>query len=100
MTWAQRLKRVFKLDIETCRDCGGEVRIISCIKDPAVIRKILAHYENRCFWIGLRLDQEVMNVHPVGRLQNDIFLIRVCLVVRSLVNRKKCIVKRTPSHQT
>ena len=42
MTWAQRLKRVFNIDIETCRDCGGEVRIISCIEDPAVIRKILA----------------------------------------------------------
>ena len=43
MTWAQRLKRVFNIDIETCRDCGGEVRIISCIEDPTVIRKILAH---------------------------------------------------------
>jgi len=46
MTWAQRLKRVFQIDIETCRDCGGEVRIISCIEDPAVIRKILAHLDD------------------------------------------------------
>jgi len=23
MTWAQRLKRVFNIDIETCRECGG-----------------------------------------------------------------------------
>lgn len=29
MTWAQRLKRVFGLDIETCRACGGAVRIIA-----------------------------------------------------------------------
>jgi hypothetical protein len=46
MTWAQRLKRVFNIDIETCRDCGGEVRIISCIEDPAVIRKILVHLDD------------------------------------------------------
>ena len=24
MTWAQRLKRVFRIDIETCEHCGGE----------------------------------------------------------------------------
>ena len=32
MTWAQRLKRVFGIDIETCRACGGAVRIIACIR--------------------------------------------------------------------
>ena len=26
MSWAQRLKRVFNIDIETCRECGGAVR--------------------------------------------------------------------------
>jgi hypothetical protein len=29
MTWAQRLKRVFNIDIETCGACGGEVKIIA-----------------------------------------------------------------------
>ena len=43
MTWAQRLKRVFKIDIETCSQCGGMVKIIACIEDPAVIKKILTH---------------------------------------------------------
>jgi rRNA maturation protein Nop10 len=28
MTWAQRLKRVFGIDIETCPACGGAVRIM------------------------------------------------------------------------
>ena len=32
MTWAQRLKRVFNIDIETCRHCGAAVRIIACIR--------------------------------------------------------------------
>jgi len=47
MTWAQRLKRVFKLDIETCSHCGGAVKVIACIEDPVVIKQILAHLERR-----------------------------------------------------
>ena len=30
MTWAQRLKRVFGIDIETCSVCGGAMRILAC----------------------------------------------------------------------
>jgi hypothetical protein len=45
MSWAQRLKRVFGIDIETCPACGGAMRIIACIEDPAVIEKILAHLD-------------------------------------------------------
>ena len=45
MTWAQRLKRVFNIDIETCAVCGGAMRIIACIEDPVVIEKILAHLD-------------------------------------------------------
>ena len=33
MTWAMRLKRVFNIDIETCSECGGDVRIIASIED-------------------------------------------------------------------
>ena len=47
MTWAQRLKRVFRIDIEVCEHCGGAVRIIASIEDPAVIEKILAYVERR-----------------------------------------------------
>jgi len=45
MTWAQRLKRVFNIDIETCNQCGGKVKVIACIGDPDVIQKILAHLD-------------------------------------------------------
>ena len=41
MIWAQRLKRVFKIDIETCNQCGGAVKVIASIEDPAVIKQIL-----------------------------------------------------------
>ena len=47
MTWAQRLKRVFKIDILTCEHCGGAVKVIASIEDPAVIKKILDHLARR-----------------------------------------------------
>ena len=43
LTWAQRFKRVFAIDIEKCEKCGGPVRIIASIEDPDVIQKILKH---------------------------------------------------------
>jgi hypothetical protein len=46
MTWAQRLKRVFNIDIEICSECGGDFKIIASIEDPVVIQKILAHLDN------------------------------------------------------
>ena len=47
MTWAQRLKRVFNIDIQTCSACGGAVKVIACIQDPAVIDKILTHLQQK-----------------------------------------------------
>ena len=47
MTWAKRLKRVFSIEIETCSECGGDVRIVASIEDPAVIQKVLAHLDKK-----------------------------------------------------
>jgi hypothetical protein len=47
MRWAQRLKRAFKVDIETCPHCGGSVKVIACIEAPAVIERILRHLASR-----------------------------------------------------
>ena len=55
MTWAQRLKRVFAIDIKTCGECGGAVKIIACIEDPAVIKKILDHLQEKAALAGLDL---------------------------------------------
>jgi hypothetical protein len=43
MSWAQRLKRVFNIDVSICEKCGGEAKIIASIEDQAVIDKILHH---------------------------------------------------------
>ena len=37
---AQRLKRVFNIDIETCEAGGGTVKIIAGIEDRAAIQRI------------------------------------------------------------
>ena len=69
MTWAQRLRRVFAIDIETCPECGGKLRVIACTRhgftrallglrpnrtlvpacaeDPPLITKILGHVRQR-----------------------------------------------------
>ena len=46
-TWAQRLKRVFNIDIEVCGRCGGSARVIACIEDQDVIDRILAHLREK-----------------------------------------------------
>jgi hypothetical protein len=34
---------VFNIDIEICEHCGGQVKVIASIKEPAVIEHILRH---------------------------------------------------------
>ncbi len=78
LTWAQRLKRVFAIDIdkssglpicttggrreavghrdvpdEICWQCGGRLRLIASIEAPAIIARILVH-----------LDREAESVDP------------------------------------
>jgi len=49
MTWAQPqcLKRVFNIDIETCSECGGTIKVIACIEDLVIIKKILGHLKDK-----------------------------------------------------
>ena len=63
MGWAQRLKRVFGIDVEVCPHCGGGVRIVACIEDPVVIRQILSHVGAKQACNHSRLETS----HPVER---------------------------------
>ena len=64
MSWAQRLKRVFGIDVESCVRCGKAVRVaapahpcargisaslhvIVCIEEPVLIERILAHVRGK-----------------------------------------------------
>jgi len=42
-TWAALMRRVFDLDVLACPRCGGRLRLIATVEDPAVVSKILAH---------------------------------------------------------
>jgi len=53
MSWAQRLKRVFSIDIEICSVCGGSMKVIACIEDPLVIKKILTHLRGKALSLDM-----------------------------------------------
>ena len=42
-SWAALMHRAFGIDVLACGHCGGRLRLIATLHDPAVIRKILAH---------------------------------------------------------
>jgi len=44
---AQRLKRVFNIDIEVCSRCGGSVRVIASIEDQETVDRILDHLRQK-----------------------------------------------------
>ena len=58
MTWAQRLKRVFNIDIETCEQCGGAVKVIASIDKSAGKPICTAHAARRV------RHRDVSNEHP------------------------------------
>ena len=60
--WAQRLKRVFSIEIEKCEQCGSKVKIISSIEEPDVLEKILKH-------LGLDEDSQAGNRSPPTSLK-------------------------------
>jgi len=68
MSWAQRLTRAFNIDVKTCRVCGGAARVIACIEDRGVIRKILAHLQEQS-----PLDSAVQIPNPRAPPQASLF---------------------------
>ena len=40
-SWATLLARVFRIDVTTCADCGGPMKIIAALTDPSSIRRCL-----------------------------------------------------------
>ena len=44
---AELLRMVFEVDVTACPRCGGEMRILAFVTEPAAITRILAHLERR-----------------------------------------------------
>jgi hypothetical protein len=53
--WADLMRRTFGYDVKACLECGGRMKLIAMIEEPAVIAKILDH---------LGLPTELPRVHP------------------------------------
>jgi hypothetical protein len=49
LDWTALLKRVFGVDVLKCSRCQGKTRLIACIEEPDVAKKILEH-------LGLRAE--------------------------------------------
>jgi len=45
--WAELLRRVYAVDVEVCRRCGGAARIVGFVTEPHAIRPILEHLARR-----------------------------------------------------
>ena len=43
--WAVLLKKVLDIDALKCPKCGGQMKVISFIEQPSVIRRILKHLD-------------------------------------------------------
>ena len=67
LTWAQRLKRVFDIDISVCPLCGGTLRVIADVTDPDVIQTMLAHLKQRAPPDAVRRQTQAQGP------QNDLF---------------------------
>jgi len=44
-TWRQLIQKVWEVDPLTCPRCGGMMKIIALIEEPAVVERILKHLE-------------------------------------------------------
>ncbi|RLB65176.1 MAG: hypothetical protein DRI90_02735 [Deltaproteobacteria bacterium] len=47
LTWAQLLQRTYAIDLGTCPRCCGRMKPIAQIHDPAVMRRILDHLDDK-----------------------------------------------------
>ena len=45
--WAEIIRRVNEVDPLVCPRCGGEMRVVGFITQPALIKRILDHLRNR-----------------------------------------------------
>ncbi len=46
LSWIQRLRYVFDIDLSRCPRCGAAMRVLAVITDPPLIAAILEHIDN------------------------------------------------------
>jgi hypothetical protein len=45
--WANLIRRVYEVEPLVCRRCGAEMRVVSFITDPRVVKRIVDHLRKR-----------------------------------------------------
>ena len=66
LNWAQRLRRVFLMEITVCPHCCGTLRIIGDVTYPARIERILVHVRKRGPPEPLRTPPPTQKTVPTG----------------------------------
>ena len=61
--WAELMRRSMALDVTTCLRCGGRLRLIVVIDDPAVVQRVLRH---------LGLPTQIPKARPVRAPPTDV----------------------------
>jgi len=61
--WAELMRRSMGLDVTTCPRCGGRLRLIAVIDDPAVVQRVLRH---------LGLPTEIPTARPARAPPTDV----------------------------
>jgi len=41
LDWATLLRRTFEVDVLACRQCGGRLRVLGAVTNPAMVRLVL-----------------------------------------------------------
>jgi hypothetical protein len=72
MSWLQRHWRVFAITIETCAECGGKLRVIACIEQPQLTRKLPGHVRQRDALRGIKARAPSSSRSPTTRAQTTI----------------------------
>ncbi len=63
--WAEMIRKVYEVDPLLCPRCGGQMRIISFIKEPKIIDKIIGH---------LKLTFEAARPPPPHNVQQELLM--------------------------
>jgi hypothetical protein len=63
--WAEMIRKVYEVDPLLCPQCGGEMKVISFIKDHKVIDKIIVH---------LKLTFMAQRPPPPQRVQQELLM--------------------------
>ena len=89
MTWAHRLKRVFRIEIETCEQCAGAVEVIASIDKSSGKTIYTANAARRVRHTDVTNEQPLMMKHRVTFLNTHLQRVNSVFTDLSYLNISK-----------